>query len=269
MSMVGPWPVRGLWIVAIAACFGERHDAPPQPDAEGPGGHVDIRGSCAFPLAGDGALEFPDTAVAVQTSYRPIDVVNTGIELLGRENIRWTIEGVDAANFSVSSGFETDEGESCSFLTNAMPFQPGDSCRLDVTFQPQTPGPKQATLHATFLDQLDQTFVVRGNAVAVPAGIYTSPPDLYIKPPSASSVPFGITIVNNSAASVDFGDPVVMGPFALAPAMPWNCPSPLTAGSTCSTAQITFAATTGGCPMGSLTTSTGAFTVPLTARYVQ
>jgi hypothetical protein len=261
--------MRSLWIVAAAACGGGHA---PGADAPAATGHVDIHGSCAFPLASDGALEFPDTAVAVQASYRPIDVVNTGIQIIGRELISWQVEGADAANFAVSGGLEEEDGESCSFHEmDTVVFSPGDFCRLDVTFQPQTPGPKQATLHVTFRDLIDQTFTVRGNGVAAPSGLYASTPDLYVKPMTILGST-GFRLVNGGATTIDLGDPVITGPFGVIQSQAdWNCPSPLTSGGACNVGALAFNVATamGGCPTGSFTTSTSAVTVPLTARYVK
>jgi hypothetical protein len=226
--------MRSLWIVAAAACGGGH-----APDADAPGatGHVDIRGSCAFPLGSDGALEFPDTAVAVQTSYRPIDVVNTGVGFTGRELVHWEVEGADAANFAVTTGIQADaDVESCSLHEmDTVQFPTGAFCRLDVTFQPQTLGPKQATLHVTYANIIDQTFTVRGNAIAAPNGLFASTPDLYVKPPTTQGGQ-GFRLVNAGATNIDLGNPVVTGPFSFAPpGPPWNCPSPLTAGGACTT----------------------------------
>jgi hypothetical protein len=266
--------MRSLWIVALAACH-VRHDTPDADAAAdsdaAPSAHVDIQGACAFPLATDGALEFPATAVAVQSAYRPIDVVNTGIPIVGRELIHWEIEGVDAANFSLSRGIETEDSESCSFqTTNTIPFAPGDFCRLDVTFEPQTPGPKQATLHVTFEGMIDQTFSVRGTAVASPTALFASMPDVYVKPMTMAAIQ-SFRLVNAGATNVDLGNPVIAAPFASSPQPGWTCTSPLIPSDSCNVGALSFDVTmaSGGCPMGSFTTSTGALTVPLTARFVK
>jgi hypothetical protein len=233
--------------------------------------HVGIRGSCAFPLGPSGEVVFPDTATAVQTSYRAIDVVNTGSLITGRELIHWAVEGADAASFSVSDGLDLYEDlESCSLHEmDTVQFPPGGFCRLDVTFQPQSPGPKQATLHVTYQNLIDQRFIVRGTAIAAPTTLYASTPDVYVKP-ATISLRSGFRLVNAGTATIDLGDPVLTGSFAFDQTqVNWNCPSPLTPGGACNVGAIVSNFATGGCPMGSFTTSTGAVSVPLTARYVR
>ena len=240
----------------------------------GPSGRVSLRGSCAFPLGPSGEIVFPDTAAGAQTAFRPIDVINEGPQIIGRENIQWTFEGGDAADFSVSSGFQQEDLESC-FLheMDTVIFTPGSFCRLDLLFHPTTAGPKQAMLHVMYGGPvgLDQTFMVRGNAVAAPAGVYASSPDLYVRPMTITNAQ-SLMIVNAGTSSVDLGQPVITGPFGLYglfPSSGWNCPSPLTPGGACQAGEFSFSnATASGCPMGTFTTSTGALTVPLTARYV-
>ena len=216
-----------------------------------------------------GEVVFPDTAASAQTSYRPVDVINEGPMLIGREDILWSFEGGDAADFSVSNGLQQEDPEACSFhVMDTVVFAPGDSCRLDVLFHPTTPGQKQATLHVTYRNLLDETFSVRGNAVATPVGLYASTPDLYVTPQTLSGYQT-LMVVNAGTSSVDLGQPVITGPFAISPPPGWNCPSPLTPGAACMVGPFWNAsAMASGCPTGSFTTSTSALTVPLTARYV-
>ena len=137
-----------------------------------------------------------------------------------------------------------------------------------MLFHPTTPGQKQATLHVTYRNLLDETFSVRGNAVATPVGLYASTPDLYVKPQTLSGYPT-FMVVNAGTSSVDMGQPVITGPFAISPQPGWNCPSPLTPGAACMVGPFWNASRmASGCPMGSFTTSTGVLVVPLTARYV-
>jgi hypothetical protein len=75
-------------------------------------------------------------------------------------------------------------------------------------------------------------------------------------------------LVNAGTTNIDIGQPAVTGPFG--PASPsWNCPSPLTAGGACIVGPFfPEVGATSGCPTGTFTTSTGAITLPLTARYL-
>ena len=96
--------------------------------------------------------------------------------------------------------------------------------------------------------------------------MYASMPDLYVKPQTFMSDQV-FMIVNAGTSTVDMGQPVITGPFGQSPPG-WNCPSPLTPGAACYINPITIGApTASGCPMGTFTTTTGAVTVPLTARY--
>ncbi len=263
---------RWMWVAAVAACGGGHATFDAGADS-GPSGRVAIRGSCAFSLGPSGELVFPDTAVGVQTSYRAIDVVNGGAQINGRELIHWAVEGGDAADFSVSNALTEEDQESCSFHEwDTVIFPPGQSCRLDVMFHPTTAGAKHATLHVTYRDVLDQTFAVSGTAIAAPSQLYATTPDVYVRPQTITQSQ-GFMLVNAGTTSVDLGNPVITGPFGLAGLFPqsgWNCPSPLTPGAACNVGAFAFnfALSASGCPSGSFTTSTGAITVPLTARYV-
>jgi uncharacterized repeat protein (TIGR02543 family) len=258
--------MRSLAFVFVAACGGG-HQPPAGSVDSGPTASVAIRGSCAYPLGPSGELVFPDNAAGAQTAYRPLDVINTGPQLIGRENLQWVFEGADAAEFAVVGGLQQEDQEACTFHEmDTVIFGPGSSCRLDVLFHPTTPGPKQATLHVTYYNGIDQTFTVRGSAVAAPTGLYASTPDLYVRPQTITNGQ-SFMLVNAGTSSIDLGQPAITGPFAINPG--WNCPSPLTTGAACMVGTFFNAsATASGCPMGTFTTSTGAITVPLTARYV-
>jgi hypothetical protein len=122
-------------------------------------------------------------------------------------------------------------------MRGGSPLKSVGRCRADFEFHPTTVGVKQATLRVTYAD-LDQTFSVRGTAVAVPARVYASRPDLYIRPPEAGFLQ-GFMIINGGATSVDLGMPLVATPSGVFPFgfSGWNCPSTLTPGGACSQAR--------------------------------
>lgn len=259
-------------LAALCGCHGS---SPPDAALDAAASdRYEIRGSCAHPLDSDGALAFLDAAAMAQTSYRAIDVVNVGERIImGRELMHWEVEGPDAAEFTVASGLVLSlggDGESCRYHDMlGTQFPVGSSCRVDVTFHPTTVGVKRATLHVTHPPYaIDQRISIHGTAVAAPTGLYASASDLYIKPPTISESQ-GFMIVNRGATSIDLGDPVVSGPFALAPQPGWNCPSPLTPGGACSVGSLSFTSVSrSGCPTGAFTTTTSALVVPLDTRFV-
>jgi hypothetical protein len=146
-------------------------------------------------------------------------------------------------------------------------FPTGASCRIDVMFHPTSAGAKHATLHVRFGNVVDQTFAVRGTAIAAPQGLYATTPDIYVRPAAFQQLQ-QLMLVNAGTTSVDLGDPVINGPFRLSPPPGWNCPSTLTPGAACTVDSFSLGSTASGCPTGSLTTSTAALTVPLTSRQV-
>jgi hypothetical protein len=235
---------------------------------------LDFRGSCAYALATDGAVVFPDTAAQVQTSYRAIDVINVGARSLpDSESMRWQVEGADAADFSVAKGLSGGllrDTESCVFHTmSGRDFHAGSFCRLDITFHPTTVGVKQATVHVTQAGtSIDQTFELRATAVAAPARLYASTPDLYLRPPSLLESQ-SFLLVNAGTTDVTLGDPVLTSGFVITTTGPGgNCPAVLTPGGSCNVGALSRGTTSAGCPMGMFTTTTSAIAVPLTARYV-
>jgi hypothetical protein len=260
--------MRALVCLLIAACSGGH----PASDADaGFIDRLDFRGSCAYALAPDGALVFPDTAAQVQTSYRAIDAVNVGERAIpGYELLRWQLEGADAADFTVEYRRFSRDGEACTNHTMGADLElpVGSFCRLDITFHPTTLGVKQATVHVTHLEaSIDQTFALRGAAVAAPAGLYASTPDLYLRPPSMLDSQ-GLSLVNGGTTDVALGDPVLTSGFAIYSGPPAGCPAVLTPGGSCYVGVIGRGTTSAGCPMGMFTTTTSAIVVPLTARYV-
>jgi hypothetical protein len=258
------------WLVLLAAC-NEHGSTPPIPDA--PIGMVEFHGACAFPLAADGAVAFPDTVVNLQTPLRPIDLVNVLRDLDPAESFMFSIEGPDAAEFTVTTDYSTDpvDMEMCGHHQGLgpSPFVVGASCRVDLYFKPTTLGAKQAALHVHSLatshaTTLDQTLALRGTAVDAPTGLVASMPDIYVRPvaPGGSE---SVTLTNRNAASIAVGDPVFSTGFGIAGA-PMFCPATLAAGATCTIGSLSVSTLPSGCPMGSLTTTTHAITIPLTAR---
>ena len=225
-----------------------------------PVGSLGIRGACAHPLAGDGAVVFPDTAIGIQTSVRTVGVVNTGsVDLENRTQITWTFEGPDAAAFTIESTDPSVLG--CQFFQHVT-FVPNESCNLSVKFHPTTLGPKQAVLHAVtrrptslMYGTVDQTFTFRANVVAAPAAVVTDQPDLVV-----GGFGVALKIENRTAAAVDLGTFTVGSPFSVDPG---SCgSSPLAAGDSCTaTVHIQSAP---GCPTSTLSTTTGAISVPVT-----
>jgi hypothetical protein len=137
---------------------------------------------------------------------------------------------------------------------------------MRLQFHPTSPGVKHATLHITqdLGASIDQTFPIHATAIAAPAGLYVTTPDLFVAASSTLAALPSVMIVNHGSTAVDLGDPVVPAPFVFDS---WNCPSPLTPGGAC-VATLRFGAATAGCPVGAFTTTTAAFTVPLTTRGV-
>jgi len=232
---------------------------------------LDFRGSCAYALAPDGAVVLPETAAQAQTSYRAIDVINVGDRTLpGSESMRWQLEGADAADFTVAHEPSLRDNEACTtHYMGGVDFPVGSFCRLDITFHPTTVGMKQATVHVTQSGtSIDQTFSLRATAVAAPARLYASTPDLYLRPPSLLDSQ-SLQLVNGGTTDVTLGDPVVTSGFSVSSAGPGgNCPPVLTPGGSCYVGAIGIGARSAGCPMGMFTTTTSAIVVPLTARYV-
>jgi len=250
--------MRRLCVLALAACGHE----PPS------GGTLAIRGPCAHPLGPAGEIMFPDAgAQKAQTATLSIDVINTGVSFdAGRELIVWSFEGDDADDFTVVVEPAIHDPESCGFQSaDSTPFPSGSFCRLDLAFQSRTEGDKHTTLRAA---GFDQTFPVRATAVAPPTGLYATTPELYTKPWDTVEVP-QFVIVNAGTNGVELGYPLGDPPFNVFG--DWGCPTFLDAGRPCNAAGVMYddAFTTfHGCPIGTLTTTSGAISVTLTSRLV-
>lgn len=255
------------WVIVVfvagAGCATETTGA----DATGLVARVDVGAACGHPLGPNGEIGFVATAAGVQNVYTPVAITNTGgTAIYVAENVTWTFEGPDAAELELGDMETTDPSGigACYFHypNGGSPLQPGQSCLLGLRFRPTSAGAKQATLRASG-GGLDQTFPIVATAVAAPASVYASTPELYVTPMTPSrSLAFDIT--NPSAASVALGSPVPSPGFSWV----WNCPATLAAGAHCTVDQIAFNAGTPGihgCPHGAFTTTTGALAVPLSA----
>lgn len=260
-------------VMAAVGCSSSGGHTPEAPEVL----ELSLRGPCADPPPAGGSIAFPETAVGTQTALRVLTVTNTGpVDIRGRERIRWSIEGPDAAEIELRPDTRSDPKD-CRFrLTIEEDLRVGGECQIPIVFRPLTTGPKQATLRAwsdsvsaTGQDGewipvlVDQTFSIVATAVATPAGPYTSSPDLYVVSPSGID-PVSFQIVNGGTTSVDLGTPVVTGPFAFDR---WGCPSPLTPGAACQ-AWVRVTNNQAGCPTGHFTTTTSALTLPLMSREV-
>lgn len=230
-------------------------------------GHVALRGDCEHPVAGDGGAVLPDTVVQVQTSFRAIDLVNDGTVAIDHDApsaFAWSIEGPDAGEFAVMDDVEdVSDSHWCNYayFGQALSIPVGATCHFGIAFAPHTVGIKTATLRVTKLSghvTLDQTFPIHATAVAAPAGLIASHPDLYL---TTMINPDTIRLVNGGTATVALGALSATGPFALSS----NCPDQLTPGGACD-ANVAFQPPDGGCPSGTFASSTGALSVPLFAR---
>lgn len=250
-------------LVVLAGCFdtGDDEEAPPPPT-----GQVRLRGACAQPVAADGGVVFPDTAVSVQRSRRVIDLVNDGeLAIALRAMTGMTIEGPDAAEFAVITDPEgVGDSQACSATDFGLPdlYIAGQGCHFAISFFPSTPGVKEATLHILKTGgggaTIDQAFPIHATAVPPPATVFASVTELYF---AVSSFPQSLQIRNADTSAVVLGDPVVSPPFMLAS---WSCPPTLAPGGAC-TASVQYGPALGGCS-GTLSTTLSSFSVPLFAR---
>ena len=254
-------------LIALSGCVA----GTPSPDADAAMpvvvGHVVLQGNCAQPIANDGGIAFPDTAVMVQTGARVIDLVNDGsVDIDRRIGIDWMIEGPDAADFSVGGEAESDEDiANCTFVSVASTpgLAVGTACHFAVRFQPTSPGVKQANLHILKSGEvsLDQTFPLHATAVPPPVGLYASTPDLYLTLPTAGAGGF-FQITNGGTTPVTLGDAVVGAPLMFSS---WNCPATLTPGGAC-TVVIGYPPANARCPASEFSTTMTSLSVPLEAR---
>ncbi|HEY5934381.1 MAG TPA: hypothetical protein VIU61_07100 [Kofleriaceae bacterium] len=264
-------------VLAIAGCGGGSSAVPdagdPVADAAVPiSNHLSLRGPCDEP---SDPVSFPDTAVDVQSSLHRLWVRNDGpLAIATRENLAWSIEGPDAADFGFASsagtgaGFHPADCASHRFGGNGLGV--GQSCFNAFSFRPTSPGIKHATLRVqggTWSNpDIDETFPLVGTAVAAPAALYTSSPDVLVDYYAiAYWLPNVLLIVNGGTTTVDFGSPVAPPPFTVEST---NCPTTLSPGAACNV-SVGIMAAYGGCPTAALTTTTGALSIPLRSRAME
>jgi hypothetical protein len=180
----------------------------------------------------DGTIRFPHTGISSQVAYRSISVITTGPSLVyGPEDVTYTIEGPDAAEFQHVPGFSW-----CSF-DEAGPQGNASTCQVVLSFRPTTRGAKQAALRVTtpFTDlntgamvTRDQTFPIEATAISAPTILFANSTSLYV--PADSQ----IKITNAGTFAVALGgvsvESEVIGSFALQGS---DCIDPLAPGASC------------------------------------
>lgn len=247
-------------VVFLAGCMGPDGPSELPPDAAAPQTHLSLRGPCAEPVDEVAGIQFSDTIAQRQTSVRPLVATNDGpydIEI--RSLIGWSLEGPDAAEFYIDVG-NSENQSACGFDPGVIghpPLNVTTSCRLLVTFKPQSAGTKQASLQV-----LAQSIPLTGTAISSTDRVYASSTELFIDA-SWSYAPAPMYLTNLQATQVDTGSLTATGPFTVSAAPTLPCPSSLPFGHTCAVQLATGPIDQVGCPTGVLTNAEAEFQIPL------
>jgi hypothetical protein len=226
--------LRRSWFLAgrlsLAACTADDQTGQDQGASEhGLAGNVTFR-TCE--VVQEDTIRFPVTGIEVQSAYRAISIDTKGPSLVfGPEDVTYTIEGPDAAEFEHVPNFSW-----CSFA-DPGPEGNASSCAVVLAFRPTTRGQKHATLRVStpFTDPMtgtmvmyDDTFPIEAIAVSAPTVLYASSTRLYV-----AADPH-ITLTNGAAFPLSIGGTGIQDGWDRGFALQGSdCPEPLEPGASC------------------------------------